>query len=180
MSLEHINFRLTGDWDACAARGKAGPGGYAPFILMPNPVLRALGRHRRLRRRAVRHENLSLTARQSRDLLLISGRVDVANTPSGLRPFCPLASPRSTPKERFQFPSGTEGNAAIAAGASFPRCAHSGDLPPRRVNARVRFRFGWFPFQPNTTVFYALNKCFAPCACPWLSKSIKIITIADR
>ena len=93
-------------WDACAARSKVGPVmGLRPLlILMPNPVLRALGRHRRLRRRAVRHENQSLTARQSRDLLLISGRVDVANTPSGLRPFCPLASPRNTPKESFQLP----------------------------------------------------------------------------
>ena len=46
-----------------------------------------LGRHRRHRRRADRHGNQSLTARQSRDLLLISGRVDCVNTPA------PLASP---------------------------------------------------------------------------------------
>ena len=38
----------------------------------------------------------------------------------------------------------------MAAGASFPRSARSGDLPPRRVNARVRFRFECIPFQPNT------------------------------
>ena len=68
-----------------------------PAILMPNPALRFLGRFRRRCRRAVRHGYQSLTARQSRDLLLISGRIDVANTPSGLRPFCPLASPRNTP-----------------------------------------------------------------------------------
>ena len=53
----------------------------------------------------------------------------------------PLHPPRSTPKEGFQLSLCYEGNAAIAAGASFPRCAHSGDLPPRRVNARERFRF---------------------------------------
>ena len=80
--------------------------GCAPFIPMPNPVLRALGRHRRRCRRAVRHENQSLTARQSRDLLLISGRVDVANTPPGLRPFCPLASPPKHPiRGASNFPS---------------------------------------------------------------------------
>ena len=45
---------------------------------------------------------------------------------------------------------GGEGNAAIAAGASFPRCAWSGDLPPRRVNARIRFRSDQYPFQPTT------------------------------
>ncbi|SBV92706.1 hypothetical protein KM92DES2_10303 [uncultured Desulfovibrio sp.] len=61
----------------------------------------------------------------------------------GLRPLRgpPCIPPRSTPKEGFQLSLCYEGNAAIAAGASFPRCAHSGDLPPRRVNARERFRF---------------------------------------
>ena len=79
-------------------RGQRGPvRGCAPFTLMPNPVLRALGRHRRLRRRAVRHENQSLTARQSRDLLLISGRVDGANTPSGQGPSFHLCTPPGTP-----------------------------------------------------------------------------------
>ena len=63
----------------------------------------------------------------------------------------PLCTPPGTPpKKRFQFPSGNEGNASPAAGASFPRLARSGDLPPRRVNARVRFRFGQTPFQPTT------------------------------
>ena len=68
----------------------------------------------------------------------------------GLRPLRgpPLHSPRSTPKEGFQFPSGGEGNASLAAGASLTRCARSGDLPPRRVNAKVRFRFVQSPFQP--------------------------------
>ena len=61
----------------------------------------------------------------------------------GLRPLLgpPCISPEAPPKKGFQLPQNSEGNAAIAAGASFPRCAHSGDLPPRRVNARERFRF---------------------------------------
>ena len=46
-----------------------------------------LGRHRRYARRSERHGDQSLTARQCRDLLLISGRVDGVNTPA------PLASP---------------------------------------------------------------------------------------
>ena len=93
--------------------------GCAPFIPMPNPVLRALGRHRRRCRRAVRHENQSLTARQSRDLLLISGRVDVANTPPGLRPFCPLASPTKHPiRGASNFPS--VARARVLCCGSFP------------------------------------------------------------
>ena len=70
----------------------------------------------------------------------------------GLRPLRgpPLHSPRSTPKEGFQFPSGGEGNASLAAGASLTPCARSGDLPPRRLNAIVRFRFVQSPLQPNT------------------------------
>jgi len=49
--------------------------GLRPAILMPNPALRFLGRFRRRCRRAVRHGYQSLTARQSPDLLLISGRI---------------------------------------------------------------------------------------------------------
>ena len=132
--------------------------GCAPFTLMPNPVLRALGRHRRLRRRAVRHENQSLTARQSRDLLLISGRVDGANTPSGQGPSSPpLHSPRSTPLS-YQLPQYSEGNAAIAAGVSLARCARSGDLPPRRVNARVHAALNLSLFQPITIDFIATRE----------------------
>ena len=101
-----------------------------------------LGRHRRNNRRAERHGYQSLTARQSRNLLLISGRVDCVNPPA------PLASPRSTPLS-FQFPQNGEGNASYAAGASLTLCARSGDLPPRRVNARERFRFDQTPFQPT-------------------------------
>ena len=72
----------------------------------------------------------------------------------GLRPLLgpPCIPPEAPPKKSFQLPLNGEGNAAIAAGASFPRCAQSGDLPPRRVNARVRFRFGQNPFQPNILI----------------------------
>ena len=57
-----------------------------------------LGRHRRHRRRAERHGYQSLTARQSRDLLLISGRVGCTNT------LAPLASPPKHPlREVFSF-----------------------------------------------------------------------------
>ena len=135
--------------------------GCAPFITMSNPVLRALGRHRRLRRRAVRHENQSFTARQSRDLLLISGRVDAANTPSGLRSFPPCIPPRSPPKESFQLPSGGEGDASFAAGASFPRSARSGDLPPRRVMPNLAFALNRTLLQPSTSGFFADSRdCF--------------------
>ena len=70
----------------------------------------------------------------------------------GLRPLLgpPCIPPRSTPKEGLSTSLACEGNAAIAAGASLTRYARSGDLPPRRVNARVRFRFGQTPFQPTT------------------------------
>ena len=54
----------------------------------------------------------------------------------------PLHPPRSTPKRNLQLPQYGEGNAAVAPGASFPRYARSGDLPPRRVNARWRICFG--------------------------------------
>ena len=57
-------------------------------------------------RRAVRHENQSRTAQQSRDLLLISGRVDVANTPPGLRPLLgpPCIPPEAPHKRGIQLP----------------------------------------------------------------------------
>ncbi len=69
----------------------------------------------------------------------------------GYAPFsAPLASPPKHPLRRaFQISSCGEGNAAIASEASFPRSARSGDLPPRRVNAIVRFRFDQYPLQPT-------------------------------
>ena len=62
----------------------------------------------------------------------------------GLRPLLgpPCIPPEAPLRRVFPIPWRGEGNAAIAAGASFPRYARSGDLPPRRVNARVRFRSG--------------------------------------
>ena len=75
----------------------------------------------------------------------------------------PFAAPplHPPPKHPLRGPTATikmRGHAARAAGASFPRCAQSGDLPPRRVNATVRFRLGQNPLQPNIlTMFYALK-----------------------
>ena len=63
----------------------------------------------------------------------------------------PCIPPEAPPKKGFQLPQNSEGNAAIAAGASLTRCARSGDLPPRRVNARGRLRFDQYPLQPNST-----------------------------
>ncbi len=119
-----------------ARQGGAGYGATPRQFSYAKLRFAGLGRHRRRRRRAERHGYQSLTARQSRDLLLISGRVDYVNTPPPLHP------PRNTPKEGLPTSLAWRGHASCAAGASFPRFACSGDLPPRRVNARVRFRFG--------------------------------------
>jgi len=81
------------------------------------PATRCLGRHRRYGRRAERHGYQSLTARQSRDLLLISGRVDCVNTPA------PLASPRSTPL-RFSISAKRRGLRGCSCG-SFPHSLRS-------------------------------------------------------
>jgi hypothetical protein len=56
----------------------------------------------------------------------------------GLRPLRgpPCIPPEAPPKKGFQLPESGEGNASDAAGASLTRYARSGDLPPRRVNAR--------------------------------------------
>ena len=67
-----------------------------------------LGRHRRQCRRAERHGCHSLTARHSRDLLMISGRVDYVTTPA------PLAlPPEHTPRGVISIPC-----AARARGSS--------------------------------------------------------------
>ena len=77
--------------------------GLRPPICCQTP-LSGLGRQRRQCRRAERHGYHSLTARQSRDLLMISGRVDYVTTPA------PLASPpEAPPKESFQIPWNGEG-----------------------------------------------------------------------
>ena len=61
----------------------------------------------------------------------------------------PSSAPSATPLG-VSITVGLRGHASAAAGASFPRCARSGDLPPRRVNARGRFRFVQYSFHPNT------------------------------
>ena len=58
----------------------------------------------------------------------------------------PLASPPKHPPRRFSITISWRGHASYAAGASLTRCAHSGDLPPRRVmpdsaSALVKVRF---------------------------------------
>ena len=69
----------------------------------------------------------------------------------GYAPFsAPLASPPKHPQREFSASASRRGHASYAAGASLTRSARSGDLPPRRVNARVRFRSDQSPLQPNT------------------------------
>ena len=115
-----------------------------------------LGRQRRQCRRAERHGCHSLTARHSRDLLMISGRVDYVTTPA------PLALPPEHPLRGSSASLVLRGHEARAAGASFPRCAQSGDLPPRRVNAIVRFHFGQNPLQRNTLYLCRLRPSADP------------------
>ena len=131
--------------------------GCAPFIPMPNPVLRALGRHRRRCRRAVRHENQSLTARQSRDLLLISGRVDVANTPPGLRPFCPCIPPPKHPLRAFSISEKRRGQRGICCGSFLPSLRSLRRSPSATRNARFRLSFDQSPFQPELKLLFALK-----------------------
>ena len=72
-----------------------------------------LGRHRRYNRRAESHGYPSLTARQSRDLLVISGRVDFVNTPAH------HASPTKHPQEGLSITSVWRGRRGSCSG-SFP------------------------------------------------------------
>ena len=75
----------------------------------------------------------------------------------GYAPFsAPLASPPKHPLRKFSIATGWRGHASCAAGASFSRYARSGDLPPRRVNARERFRSDQSPLQPNTIMPFIL------------------------
>ena len=103
-----------GAWDDGAARSKAGPVmGYARQSAAKHRVA-GLGRHRRYNRRAESHGYPSLTARQSRDLLLISGRVDFVSTPA------PLASPRSPPKEGYSITPIWRGQRGCCSGSFLP------------------------------------------------------------
>ena len=71
----------------------------------------------------------------------------------GYAPFsAPLASPPKHPLRAFSISARWRGHASCAAGASLTRCARSGDLPPRRVNAIVRIRSVRNPLQPNPLI----------------------------
>ena len=79
----------------------------------------------------------------------------------GCAPFsAPLASPPKHPL-RFSTTFAWRGRRVFAAGASLTRCARSGDLPPRRVNARVRFCFGQTSFQ-TTDIIAGSKDDFVP------------------
>ena len=122
-SLRGRHFALQRSWVACAACGFARQARCsfvsAALLARGFAIRRSLGRLR--------------GARQ--------GGAGYGAAPPSLPPLHP---PRSTPKEGFQFPSCGEGNAAFAAGASLPRSARSGDLPPRRVNAKGHFCLGCY------------------------------------
>ena len=122
-------------WDACAACDFAFPARDLRFSALRacySAARRSLGRLRGVRQ----------------------GGAGYGATPPS-RP--PLHPPEAPPKKRFQFSSSDEGNASPAAGASLTRSARSGDLPPRRVNAKKCFRFVQSPLQPNTSVIFAIN-----------------------
>ena len=79
----------------------------------------------------------------------------------GLRPLRgPPCIPPGAPRwEKSSISVGWRGHASCAAGASFPRGARSGDLPPRRVNARVRLRFDQNPLQPHMACYSDVSVC---------------------
>ena len=79
----------------------------------------------------------------------------------GYAPFsAPLASPPKHPLRKFSIAIGWRGHASCAAGASLPRCARSGDLPPRRVNAIVRFRSDQSPLQPKYRRYFCMFRAW--------------------
>ena len=139
-------------WDACAACSKAGPVmGLRPPICCQTPLCgfgppaSAMPPGGKAR---ISFADGSAKPRPAHDFRSCY----YVTTPA------PLASPPKHPKRKFSDFLERRGLAARAAGASFPRCAQSGDLPPRRVNAIARFRFGHNPLQPNIqTMFYALK-----------------------
>ena len=138
-ALRARNFRLNGDWDACAAGNFTCRAGEHLSALLPFGYgISPSGEDGTPVRRAARWGRLW-----------------------GCAPFAaPLASPPKHPRRGLSASLVLRGHAARAAGASFPRYAQSGDLPPRRVNAIVRFRFGQNPLQPNTQLcFMHLSRC---------------------
>ena len=137
-ALRARNFRLNGDWDACAAGNFTCRAGEHLSALLPFGYgISPSGEDGTPVRRAARWGRLW-----------------------GCAPFAaPLASPPKHPRRGLSASLVLRGHAARAAGASFPRYAQSGDLPPRRVNAIARFRVGQNPLQPNIqTMLYALKQ----------------------
>ena len=117
-------------WDACAARDFASPARGKNHCCPAGKAFRRPAKFGMPVRRAARRGRLW-----------------------GSAPFAaPLHPPRTTPQEALSTSLAWRGHASYAAGASLPRSAHSGDLPPRRVNARVRFRFERCPLQPNPMI----------------------------
>ena len=141
-------------WDACAARGCA-----FDFCCPAGAGFRPTAKFGRLR--GVRFllgwtmliffaalRALGFALRRSWDACAACGKVGPV---MGLRPLRgPPCIPPEAPPRAFSNSAKRRGHAARAAGASFPRSTRSGDLPPRRVNARFHFRSGWNPFHPTT------------------------------
>ena len=158
-------------WDACAA----GDFAYPPRLIKFS-ALRALGFASRRRLCAstalyfvLRQELIGFAALRAlgsasrRSLGRLRGArqggAGYGATPPS-RP--PLHPPRSTPL-KFSASAKRRGQRVFAAGASFPRSARSGDLPPRRVNARVRSRFDQYPLQPTPlSTLTNYKACFVP------------------
>ena len=138
-ALRARNFRLNGDWDACAAGNFTCRAGEHLSALLPFGYgISPSGEDGTPVRRAARW-----------------GRF------WGCAPLRgpPCIPPGAPPQEGSSASLVLRGHAAQAAGASFPRYAQSGDLPPRRVNGIVRFRFGQNPLQRNIpTMLYALKQ----------------------
>ena len=81
-------------WDACAARGKVGPVmGLRPLHPDAKSRFTGFGPPSAATPPGGKTRKSVAYGAASRDLLLIFGRVDVANTPSGLRPFAPPCIP---------------------------------------------------------------------------------------
>ena len=116
-----------------ARQGGAGYGATPRQFSYAKLRFAGLGRHRRRRRRAERHGYQSLTARQSRDLLLISGRVDCVNTSS------PLASPRSTPRGEVINSRGVTRARGSSCGSFLPslRSVRRSPSAPRKCPRRL-------------------------------------------
>ena len=122
----HVIPPSGGVWDACAVRFR--------FLSLELKQLAAL-------------QARDSAVRRSWDACAASGKVGPV---MGLRPLRgPPCIPPEAPPRALSITTGWRGHASYAAGASLTRGTRSGDLPPRRVNARVRFRFEQNPLQPS-------------------------------